>query len=340
MGPFLAVLLAYPLLIGLWQGWLVPEMPERPRRVGSRVELPIWVGAGHGPFTTEGPVETADVLFLGDSRVTNGLYLDRFEEAGLGDCALVWAGGAKIQSLLAAAEHLKPGRLVLTLSALEFSYINQDIQEIIVAVPWPDFEKGDARAQLESWRESRAQALGEAGHRPQDFESILSRIEDLIWTSWEEHAATTSGLDVRWSRAVSDARMRAVHTVATGSWDRSWFQPLDPHQSDNAYRGKLKIPPKKDHGKALERAARGIKKLRKQGIDVVCVRFPMSPSLLAIEETFITREQFAEICESAGVPYLDHSQDTYSTRDGAHLTAPSPEAFSRALAGELVDLGW
>ncbi|UOQ99752.1 hypothetical protein MUN81_09695 [Hymenobacter sp. 5317J-9] len=70
---------------------------------------------------------------------------------------------------------------------------------------------------------------------------------------------------------------------------------------------------------------------------VVLVRLPVGPSLLALEDTYQPDfdGQIRRLAAQAAVPYLDYSRAPYATTDGNHLQRSASGPFSRQLASDL-----
>ena len=91
-------------LLGLvvWQTLAVSRIPEpimHPNRFDGVI---YWAGPNLGPFYAKQDVSSAELLFVGDSRVYDDTDLDVVRQAGEGSVGLIWGPNADLSVLLPA----------------------------------------------------------------------------------------------------------------------------------------------------------------------------------------------------------------------------------------------
>jgi len=131
-------------------------------------------------------------------------------------------------------------------------------------------------------------------------------------------------------------RARLVRWIGTATWDTSWFATMDPSGTDAALTRALGPASRPNRLAALDRISILLRELRAEGRDITCVRFPISPSLEAIEDESLDPELFARVTRDLGIPYYDDAGMHLPTLDGSHLTWPSARSYSRLLAERLL----
>lgn len=164
-----------------------------------------------------------------------------------------------------------------------------------------------------------------------------------------QRAALTPEPELSFTESVDDwLRVRArafqrghVRMLDTTSWAWRWFEEREPGANDKRYKRFMAPETRVLRDEQLARLEAGLQALLTDGWDVVCVRMPIAPSLLAVEDEGFPRERFRAMCERLGIPFLDHVEEPYESYDGSHLTKREAARYSAFLGRELARVsGW
>lgn len=337
--PVLFGLALYAALLGSWQGLVAPRLPAAFYRVGSRVQNMVWVEEGITPLASEGDLEAAELLFVGDSRVWRAICREAFDEDIFGPSAILWGSAARTKELLVGVEKLHPRRVVLAVSTLGFiEHEDTVVKRVFSDVEIPRWDSASFEQDVLDWRSSRLAALEAAGVPPQQYAYTLSTIEATIRETRTTRSLTPRGIDLNLSRFFDDARARAVRTLRTDSWSERWLAVPNPKRSRESYRVALRGLPLSQTHENMRDSARLLRELRARGVDIVCIRLPFDVGLRSIEDEYLPPADYARFCREAGVRYLDYSKAPFQTYDGSHLTARAAPRFSARLARDLREL--
>lgn len=173
--------------------------------------------------------------------------------------------------------------------------------------------------------------------------SLFERsVRDERGTEPERGELTTQArIDRYLDEHASRLRHNLVRTIDPAVWRRAWLPSPANVKAPIGYSDLMLVEEREQNRAALQRVVDQLAQLRDDGWDLVCVRIPISPELLAVEELGLPSAWITEAVEGAGLRYLDWSARDYPTDDGSHLTGPACEEFSAALAAELARLtGW
>lgn len=143
-------------------------------------------------------------------------------------------------------------------------------------------------------------------------------------------------IDRQLESMVHELRVEHVRTLRTAPWMRGrWFYEPNELASDNTYRGQLRPVTRDPRMQRLERIENRLREIAKHH-DLVCIRAPISQSLLVIEDASFDAGLFAAMCERIGVPYLDYTRTLdLATSDGSHLTREAARQFTERLESDL-----
>lgn len=142
------------------------------------------------------------------------------------------------------------------------------------------------------------------------------------------NARVDAALDER----LTALRSALVRWIDTRALERAWLEAPAPDATDARLRRALGPPTRAARAAALTRVERALAELAREGRSLRCVRFPVSPSVRAIEDEAFDPVLFERLCARRGLSYLDLGT-RYETIDGSHLSAPA----ARSLASELAD---
>jgi len=297
-----------------------------------------WAGPRNGPIHTREEVETADLIVLGDSRVYRGIVVERLEEAGLGRVASLWSFGGEITTLLDAVREFRPRRLVLNLTPVGLHSRKNPVMTEIMREPPPSLEGEGGPARVAAWAASEREHLHSLGLPKKmierDVQSTVDRLEQgVLRSSW-----SSARVDLELNEWFDLHRPRVVTTLSTRTWKDSWTWILNPSRSEPTYRVLMSSKFDANRAASLERMAVQVRELQSDGWEIVCVRMPVAPGLLAIEERAFPASRFTELCRELGVTFFDHSRVPVPTADGSHLTDVGADRYSRFLAKKLASL--
>lgn len=167
--------------------------------------------------------------------------------------------------------------------------------------------------------------------RNPEFDEILARIKGM----------STEKIDFLLDEWLDARRRAATCVVGTKTWGQSWFYEPNPARSNAVYVKRLREATRKQRSTATYELFEVMRGLVSDGWQLVCVRLPLSPQLLRIEEAAFPSSLFVQLCDKLGVPFLDYSLSDYATHDGTHLAAGDAARFSADLAAEIRDeVGW
>lgn len=154
--------LAYALLLAGWQSLVVPALQPATLHVeadSSRIE---WY-SGFGQFLRRGEVEHPETLFLGDSRVNDGIVLEELQAIGVERASILWGASARLVKLLAIARQLPARRLVVCLSMRSLEGPRGDPLAIALMGEAPPMTIEDLDARLERWKAGQVEFLASMG---------------------------------------------------------------------------------------------------------------------------------------------------------------------------------
>lgn len=106
--------------------------------------------------------------------------------------------------------------------------------------------------------------------------------------------------------------------------------------SDNEYR-RLLDKYNNDIKKRIPELEKEIITMKNIGWKIICIRIPISQSLLKIENSYFEGDIFGLLCKKTGVDYLDYSTADFIAHDGSHLSMKEAGKFSSRLAKDLID---
>ena len=326
--------------VGLVAGWQSVVVPLLPPKVYDDNELEgtlIWAEP-LGVFETQGLVDQARTLVVGDSRARYDILLPDFASSGFEESAILWGPASKLNTLLDAARRYPARRLVVCLSTLSLcNTIRTTLAQFEQGEGPPELFEGSDEA-LNEWRQRRITGLVADGRRSERAAEVVDG-----WLDFYGHNLPRSG----WSRASLDSdlnqkldwvRLSLVRAISTSTWRTSWDHLLDETSSEESYERNLEKRDLEEYQESCREIASQLARLREDGWKVVCVRLPVSDGLHELELRYVSDQSFEELCREAGVPYLDYSKYEGVTRDGSHLIQAEAVEFTRLLANDLKQL--
>lgn len=343
-GPLLCtVALAIAGLAG-WQAFASSRIPE-PMMHPNRFDGVIyWAGPDVGPFYAKQDVATADLLFVGDSRVYDDTDLDVVRRAGEDSVGLVWGPNADLSVLLPAVRDLPATRMVVALSPSTLGAKTNPVMRASLVTPPPVFEPLSLESALGLWVEGERERLIGEGYPPFIVDTHLSSFRKVLRETTRRSEGGTKQVDRLVRERLNYFRSEHVRTLATRRWHREWFEVPAADKLVEASRVTLAEITEEERAAAEVVVVEELKALVARGVDVRCVRFPVSPSVLEVERSFVPDARLEAIAAAAGVPYYAFHEaglaagedpearpEAYETRDGSHLTWAASRRFTRAL---------
>ena len=331
------------MFVALLASWKLTVEPALPPRLfhgeGDRGE-PRWIEP-IGTFLTHGDVDAAEVLFLGDSRMSDGIVLDVLDAESFPAYGMLWGASARLTDLVPAAERFDARRLVVGVSMLSLERPRRTAAAVARRGSAPPTAGPRLAEQLDRWATEQTEVLVEQGFDRARAELVLAGLADLQLEASLRTGMSPRAIDARLNDWLDGERRELLKVIEPERWGDGWVYEIDEARSDAVYTARLAAE-SPDVLRATALYVGGLLKgLVERGYDVVCVRLPMAEGLRAIEEQGLTREEFASIAETAGVPYLDYSRDVFATRDGSHLVVPAARAFTQRLVEDLREVkGW
>lgn len=343
-GPLFATLAIAALALAGWQAFAVRYWPEpvmHPNRFDGVIH---WVGPRLGPFYAKGDVQDAELLLVGDSRIYDDIDLDQVRLSGESSYGLIWGPNADLAVLLPAVKELSPKTLVVALSASTLGAKTNPVMRASLREPLPEFDSLSLESALSIWTGEERGRLLDEGYSPFVVDSHLSRFRKILRETTLRGHGSTRELDRAVRERLNYMRTVNVRTVATRRWHREWYEAVQPDRLVLATRNTLKEITEAERDASEVIVIQTLKELVASGVDVQCVRFPVSPSILEVEREFVSDERLRAIATAAGVPFheahelglptgakeADHPE-LYSTRDGSHLVWSASRRFTREL---------
>jgi hypothetical protein len=327
-----------------WQAVAVSRLPEpimHPNRFDGVI---YWAGPNLGPFYAKQDVHSAELLFVGDSRVYDDTDLDVVRRSGEDSVGLIWGPNADLSVLLPAIMDLPAERLVVALSPSTLGAKTNPVMRASLVTPPPVFEPLSLESALGIWVDGERARLIEEGYTPFIVDTHLSSFRKVLRETTRRSKGGTHQLDRVVGERLNYFRTENIRTLATRRWHREWFEVANADKLVNACRITLEVITEEERAAAEEIVVEKLRELVARGVDVRCVRFPVSPSVLAVEREFVPDARLEAIAAAAGVPYYQFqseglpagvppSEDTslYETRDGSHLTWAASRRFTRQL---------
>ena len=329
--PLLIAAVCYCACVAVWQFAVVPEFPPRVFQSGSSDGPIVWIDS-IGSFKSQGHVEGASSLVVGDSRTKDAIHLDVLADGGIENPAVLWAAAVPLTRILPAAEELSPRNLIVCLSALSLAAESDDLLTAVFRGESPPMGDSTTQDEFDSWKERRAEELLLDGFERSEVIGFFKEFTRLSRQYAERRAWTPRAIDTRLGEWLDSKRMDTLRVTQPQYWLISWFYRTDLHRSDATYKSMAESFVASEWSPIREQIIAKLISIRESGMNVVCVRLPLSPNLLAFEEQAVKSEEFEELCDRAGVSYFDYSTGPYSTHDGSHLTFESAERFNVQLA--------
>jgi hypothetical protein len=171
--------------------------------------------------------------------------------------------------------------------------------------------------------------------------SVYSATAAEFQTSfWAERSPFMRRVDANLSSALLELRVRCLDLVASDLWRRGWDFPFNPKRNSASYKRQLREETRAQRGIEFALLEQSLRSLVSEGIEVICVRLPISRELMGVEQSDRRLRVYGQMCARVGVPYLDYSLEDYVTYDGSHLARDEAERLSRALVADLRKRGW
>ncbi|MEM1448016.1 MAG: hypothetical protein AAF957_00340 [Planctomycetota bacterium] len=342
--PLVATVVLAVLGLAGWQAFAVGRIPEpvmHPNRFDGVI---YWVGPRLGPFYAKQDVDSADLMFVGDSRVYDDIDLDQVRIAGEPGAGLIWGPNADLSILLPAVERLPMTRMVVALSPSTLGAKTNPVMRASLVEPPPEFDSLSLESALSLWTADERGRLIDEGYSPLVVDTHLSRFRKVLRETTLRGHGSTRELDRHVRERLNYFRTSNVRTLATRRWHREWFEKVDPDRLVIATRNTLDEITDEQRDRAEATIVASLRDFVGRGIEVHCVRFPVSPTILELEREYVSDERLRAIAEAAGVPFHEFHErglakgetladrpDGFETRDGSHLTWPASRRFTRLL---------
>ncbi len=346
--PLVATVALVVLGLACWQAVAMPRIPEpimHPNRFDGVI---YWAGPNLGPFYAKQDVETADLLFVGDSRVYDDTDLDVVRRGGEDSVGLIWGPNADLSVLLPAIMDLPAERMLIALSPSTLGAKTNPVMRASLVSPPPIFEPLSLESALGIWVDEERVRLIDEGYSPFIVDTHLSSFRKVLRETTRRKEGGTQQLDRVVRERLNYFRTENIRTLATRRWHREWFEVADAEKLVRACRITLEEISDEERAAAEAVVVEKLRALVARGVDVRCVRFPVSPSVLAVEREFVPDARLEAIAEAAGVPFYQYQEaglaagedpaahpERFETRDGSHLTWAASRRFTRKLVERL-----
>lgn len=347
-GPLVATIVLAAAGLAGWQAFASSRIPEpimHPNRFDGVI---YWAGPNLGPFYAKQDVERAELLFVGDSRVYDDTDLDVVRRAGEDSVGLIWGPNADLSVLLPAVMDLPARRMVVALSPSTLGAKTNPVMRASLVTPPPVFEPLSLESALGIWVDGERARLIEEGYPPFIVDTHLSSFRKVLRETTRRSEGGTKQIDRVVRERLNYFRSESIRTLATRRWHREWFEAPDADKLVRASRITLEEITEEERAAAEAVVITKLRELVERGVDVRCVRFPVSPGVLAVEREFVPDARLEAIAAAAGVPFYQYQEaglgpgedpaarpDAFETRDGSHLTWAASRRFTRMLV-ELV----
>lgn len=167
--------------------------------------------------------------------------------------------------------------------------------------------------------------------RPAQNQDFL--LEQERAKSWMER------VDERLDGELDVLRRRIVRPTSPAFWDdHRQGNRIDPDAQTLIYRRVLGQPTRAARNERLAWLLRELGALQRDGWSIACLRLPISPSMLELEERAFPAALFQELCERLELPYLDLAGEAYDTQDGSHLLGREADRLTVVVARWLHEL--
>ncbi|MEZ6016045.1 MAG: hypothetical protein R3F49_13075 [Planctomycetota bacterium] len=230
-GPLVVGAALVALGLGAWRALIAPRLPERLTNVQDVVATFVDVPDADTALYLYGAPRAGGVLFVGDSRVSEGLLSSALAAHGLADAAILMGPMGQLRDLLKAARTLPMRRIVVGLSPVS-----------VYAPPTPNLVASLAG---ERTRRRTDRIDGDLGGAFRLWKRELARpIDTRHWnTGWFERA--TSAASLAWytellgpeTRDARSARLTALENelraLINDGWDVTCLRtPVGPALRD------------------------------------------------------------------------------------------------------------
>jgi len=342
--PLLATMGLALLGLLVWQTLAASRIPEpimHPNRFDGVI---YWAGPNLGPFYAKQDVSSAELLFVGDSRVYDDTDLDVVRQAGEDSVGLIWGPNADLSVLLPAIMDLPAERLVVALSPSTLGAKTNPVMRASLVSPPPVFEPLSLESALGIWVDGERERLIEEGYTPFIVDTHLSSFRKVLRETTRRSEGGTHQLDRLVRERLNYFRTANIRTLATRRWHREWFEVPNADKLVHACRITLEVISEEERAAAETIVVEKLRELVARGVDVRCVRFPVSPSVLSVEREFVPDARLEAIATAAGVPFYQFQEaglpagvdpmkrpEGFETRDGSHLTWAASRRFTRML---------
>lgn len=330
--------------LGLAAQRLTQELPPLAIWPGDHQTGILYVDAGENTFDIHGQMEKADLLIVGDSRVSTSVVPPRFEEQGLGEVALIWAGAARLGALARIVEEYPELPTVIAVSPLSFApRVNPVIAELNRKIH-PGFNLDLSPRAIEPWVTEETQHLLDKGFHPGSVKRVMVRAQRLHARLYEEKHNLTGSVDASLGRWLDVKRCEWVTPIQPEEFDQGWVDQPNAGMNDKQFAWSLRSELREEREMEADRVFRrlaDIPRARK----IAFVRLPTTQRLRQIEDRSVGARWLDRRIEALKRPYLDlglvEGASPYTTHDGSHLDWPSAERASREISAWLRDeLGW
>ena len=321
--------------MAVWQFVIEPLFPPIAFENDFRGEAVRWIDS-YGSLMSIANVEEAETLVVGDSRIPAGIDVYALREHGITNAAALWVGEASLSRLLPAASTFNSPRMVVCISTLGLAPEIQGRKTAFNNGEAPPAGRAVSSTEYKAWRLRRTDELSDLGYTDGEVAGLFRYFERRYEQGLTRFSSGPRGIDSRLNAWFNNARFNTYRTVRPKPWAVSWFDDLDESKSDHIYQALAdrKDAPGWDETRTV--ILDELIRLRASGCEVVCVRQPVSSSLLEIERGLVSDEEFRELCRDAGVPFLDYADEPYPTHDGLHMTHDSEVRFTKRLAADLL----
>lgn len=301
--------LIFVILVVAWKIFTRPLQPFEPL-FSCRMTTEVSYFKAISPLFASLSLHTADVIVIGDSRTYSDIDPDvfgSFSDAKVFDFSTGQGSGGQLLYFLDRLQKIPPRKLIIVLSPLAIRSNAETVENNL-----------RSQSKWVLFRKTLDQTLDHTLHTLRSY-----FVATINMQKFDDQGVFVRSREGYYACPFSGFGPRVNFSVKPDGSDAEYTNLL------NKYSKNIKV--------ILPILEEKIAVMKKSGWDIVCIRLPISKSLLAIEDSYLEKDTYASICKRTGVPYLDYSTDEFITHDGSHLGISEARKFSAKLAKDLVD---
>ncbi|MDF1838467.1 MAG: hypothetical protein P1V35_11415, partial [Planctomycetota bacterium] len=333
----LVALLTCALALAVWKA--ANGYAQAPARFDHKVPERIWwMGAKLGPSWKGADLESADLIFAGDSRIKAGIDLPLARSEGLPSVSRIWCGGGNTSDLLKPLlEWEEPRSLVVSLTPLGFAGLpNRHVGETLRALN-PACDPNVAPWQVERWTIGEKAHLIEAGFDPMVAEGTMRWWMKKYQAMRSDHKSTkrwinTPRIDQGLNGYVDRLRSLWLYPMEPSTWNRSWWRKENSGGSNHRYTQSLSPRNQERIDQGYQDLKQVILELKDKGWRVAAIRMPIAPTLHAVEENSAAANRVDQLVAELEIPYKDFGTWPGATIDGSHLNMAAAARVTTEIA--------